>query len=76
MSNYRKITIERIRLIDLDLDAYACNKKYVNKHKDEKCFDPIKNDICTYKALQLRIFRHKELYKNVVIEKCIIKEGD
>ena len=66
--------VNGIMLTDLDFDAYACNKKYVHKYENKKCLDPIKNDICTYKALRTRIFRNKEIYKEINIENCIITE--
>ena len=60
------------------------DKNYNKIHKKERsekqklrdnipCFDPIKNDKCTYNALYLRKRNHKEDYGNVNPKDCIIK---
>lgn len=41
---------------------------------NQKCNDPIKNDICSLQALQKRKRKDKERYKDVIPRDCIIKE--
>lgn len=38
------------------------------------CFDPIKENECSYNTLRGRKYHHKELYKNVKLANCIIKK--
>ena len=44
-----------------------------NKRNHQKCYDPIKRKECSYLALQTRIYRNKELYDDVNLRDCIIK---
>lgn len=59
-------------------------KEYTKKNKQKKseydkirrnrqCYDPIKEKPCTYGQLSHRKSAHKELYKNVILNDCIIK---
>ena len=58
-------------------ERYENNKeeylKKNNEHKHQQCYDPIKENFCTYGALVGRKFRNKELYKNINISECIIQ---
>lgn len=42
------------------------------KLRNRSCYDPIKEEFCTYGQLENRIRRHKEDYKNVIIKNCLI----
>lgn len=46
------------------------------EYRHQPCYDPIKNDFCTYTALRARKKRNKEKYKNVIPKDCIIKDGE
>ena len=58
-------------------ERYENNKeeylKKNNERKYQQCYDPIKENFCTYGALVGRKFRNKELYKNISISECIIQ---
>ena len=38
------------------------------------CFDPIIGDCCTQHTLEARIYRHKDLYENITVKNCLIKD--
>ena len=48
------------------------NKQRINELNQRLCFDPIKEESCTYSALTNRKKRHKEDYKNVIVKDCLI----
>ena len=48
------------------------NKQRINELNRRLCFDPIKEESCTYSALTNRKKRHKEDYKNVIVKDCLI----
>lgn len=65
--------INGIYLDNINEKNYACCRN--SSPIDTKlCKDPIIGDICTYKNLRLRMWRHKDKYENVNIKKCILKE--
>ena len=43
------------------------------KFNAQICYDPKKEDFCTFGALQSRKKRNKELYKDINLKNCIIK---
>ena len=57
-------------------------QNYRHTHKDKisecnnrPCRDPIReNEICTWNALKKRKHRNKELYKDVILPNCLIKD--
>lgn len=57
-------------------------QNYRHTHRDKilernnrPCRDPIReNEICTWNALRKRKHRNKELYKNVILPNCLIKD--
>ena len=60
----KQITIKRIKI------------KFQKKEKKfnaQICYDPKKEDFCTFGALQSRKKRNKELYKDINLKNCIIK---
>ena len=68
----RRVYINGIYLKNISSDKYACckNKPQIDTYL---CRDPIRNDICSYKNLRLRAYRHKDLYKNINIKDYFIK---
>ncbi len=56
---------------------YKINKKEIlekaKQRNNQKCYDPIKEDVCYYNALKDRAYKNKELYKNVMLKTCLIK---
>ena len=50
------------------------DKNRINEMNKRLCYDPIKENICTYSALTSRKYENKELYRNVIIKNCLIKE--
>ena len=46
------------------------------KYKSQQCYDPKKENYCTYIALKCRKRRNKELYKDVILADCIIKNNE
>lgn len=47
-------------------------KKYRKNYDNQLCYDPKKENYCTYIALKRRKQRNKELYENVILKYCII----
>ena len=56
------------------------NKEKIHKSEKERdnrqCYDPKKENYCTYIALKCRKRRNKELYKDVILADCIIKNNE
>ena len=56
------------------------NKEKIHKLEKERynrqCYDPKKENYCTYSALKSRKRRNKELYKDVILTDCIIKNNE
>ena len=51
------------------------NKERIAELDARPCRDPIReNEICTWNALRKRKHRNKELYKNVILPNCLIKD--
>lgn len=50
------------------------NKIRINELNQRLCYDPIKENQCTYGALMNRKQKHKDLYKNIIVKDCLIKE--
>ena len=51
------------------------NKDKISELNGRPCRDPIReNEICTWNALRKRKHRNKELYKNVILPNCLIKD--
>lgn len=53
-------------------------QEYKEKTKirnSRKCYDPIRQIYCTYSSLQHRKNRNKELYKDIILSKCIINNN-
>ena len=48
--------------------------EYNSDYKLLPCFDPIKKDYCTQHTLEARIYRHKNLYENITVKNCLIKD--
>ena len=74
-NQYRKQNKEKISKLN---KRYVENNKEkikisMNKYKSQQCYDPIKKNYCTFNALCLRAFKHKDLYKDVIPSNCIIK---
>lgn len=64
----RKKFVNGIMLKNIDPQKYACcNAQLANKKDEQVCRDPIRNDICTYRALRQRKWKHPDLYKNINI---------
>ena len=59
-----------IYLKDITSDMYARFTDISNIY----CKDPIKGDICKFSTLHTRKYRNIELYKNINLKNCIIKE--
>ena len=74
--DYRKRTIDRAK--QRDKLRYENNKEKIleqnREHRKIPCFDPIRQDNCTYSALYQRKRKNVELYKDVNLLDCIIKE--
>lgn len=68
--------INGIYLLGIYEGNYACTKSYKSKLLTYKYQDPIKGDICSYRALYSRIHygKNKDKYKEVDLYNCIIKE--
>ena len=73
--NYNKNNKDKIREIKANY-----NKKNKDKISEKRkkfnaqiCYDPKKEDFCTFGALQSRKKRNKELYKDINLKNCIIK---
>ena len=47
--------------------------KYHRNYSSQLSYDPIQEEFCTYSALKHRQQRNRELYKDVILAKCIIK---
>ena len=51
------------------------NKERIAELDARPCRDPIReNEICTWNALKKRKHRNKELYKDVILPNCLIKD--
>jgi hypothetical protein len=48
--------------------------EYNSDYRLSPCFDPINNNYCTQHTLEARIYRHKDLYKNITVKDCLIKD--
>lgn len=47
-------------------------KKYHRNYDNRLCYDPKKENYCTYCALKSRKRKNKELYKDVILKNCIV----
>ena len=47
-------------------------KKYHRNYNNRLCYDPKKENYCTYCALTSRKRKNKELYKDVILKNCIV----
>lgn len=47
-------------------------KKYHRNYDNRLCYDPKKENYCTYCALESRKRKNKELYKDVILKNCIV----
>ena len=47
-------------------------KKYHRNYNNRLCYDPKKENYCTYCALESRKRKNKELYKDVILKNCIV----
>lgn len=72
---YRKENKEK--LVKQNKEYREKNKNHVlgyhRNYSSQQCYDPIKNELCTYSALKHRKQRNKVLYKDVILSKFIIK---
>ena len=51
------------------------NKDKISELNGRPCRDPIReNEICTWNVLKKRKHRNKELYKDVILPNCLIKD--
>ena len=73
--NYNKNNKDKIR--EIKANYHKKNKDKISekrkKFNAQTCYDPKKEDFCTFGALQSRKKRNKELYKNINLKDCIIK---
>lgn len=73
--NYRKENREK--LVKKNKEYRKENKdkvlKYHRNYSSQLSYDPIQEEFCTYSALKHRQQRNRELYKDVILAKCIIK---
>ena len=54
--------------------AYRHNHKdKIKARRNRPCYDPIRKNVCTWNALKHRKSRNAELYKNVSLPNCLIK---
>ena len=51
-------------------------KKGCERYRHQPCYDPIKNNYCTLDTLRGRKRRHEELYKDVILLNCVIKNNN
>jgi len=49
------------------------NKDKIKERNNRPCYDPIRKDVCTWGILKHRKNRNKEIYKNIMVSKCLIK---
>lgn len=77
MQKYRKDNYDKIHKQDEiwrknNKDKIAKSDK---KYQSKPCFDPIRHNKCTLTALQKRISRNKEEYKNIIATDYIIRNS-
>lgn len=70
----KKKFINGIYLDNINGNNYACCRSS-SPIDSILCKDPIMGDICTYKNLRQRIYRHKDIYQDINIKDCVLKEG-
>lgn len=44
--------------------------------KDSVYFDPVRKETCSYSALVGRKYKNPDLYKDVIVSKCLLKKGE
>ena len=49
------------------------NKEKIKEQNAQSCYDPIRKKYCTFSSLKHRIYRYKELYKDINPKDCIIQ---
>lgn len=69
----KKKFINGVYLDNISADNYACCKN-TSPLDMASCKDPIIGDICSYRNLKHRMWRHKDRYVNINIKDCILKE--
>lgn len=72
--SYKKEFVNGIYIKDIRKEDYAILRNHNSSKSTLSCYDPILCEICTYKNLYQRKRRNKELYKDVIVDKQIIKE--
>lgn len=65
--------IDGIMLQGIEPGQYACLKQGSPK-LEKLCEDPIKHDICKYKTLWRRAYKHPDRYVDIDVNQCIIEE--
>lgn len=64
----------RPKYLEKERNYRRTHRDKVLERNNRPCKDPIYHDVCTWNALRKRKHRNKELYKDVILPNCLIKD--
>ena len=64
----------RLKYSEKERNYRHTHKDKVKERANRPCRDPIRKDICTWRILKHRKSRNKELYENIKLADCLIKD--